>query len=232
MTNVYLGGALGQAIGPTWRLSVSSPADAIRAINANTRGALTRYLSKEGRDGQYQIALDRPDQVLDHTELANPSGDLDIHILPVAQGANSGVGKIIAGVGLIALTLLAPEIGLPVLVGNGAVLGGAIGTVALGIGTSLILGGISQLLAPSRQTQDGLLNSNSFQGSITAAGQGIPVPVVYGTALVSPIPISIWFTAIDYNTTQNAYVGSLQAESLPGGGMQYISVDSSAVVND
>lgn len=232
LTNIYLGGVLGKKFGEKWRLAVASPAEALRAIDVNTRGALMRYLSTEGRAKYYKVALHKKDQLLDAEELAHRSGTNDIYVWPTIKGRNSGVGKIFAGIALIALTIAAPYIGLPTLVGSGSILGGAIGSIAIGLGTSLILGGISQLLSPHPNQQGGELNSNSFQGTIAAGQQGVPVPVVYGKALVSPIPVSIWFNAVDYNTSANAYIGTLEAVSLPGGGMQYVQVQFTPVVND
>jgi predicted phage tail protein len=236
LTNIYLGGVLGQKFGEKWRLAVSSPAEAIQAINVNTRGKLIEYLGLEGKSSYYQIALDRKDQFIEASELRNRSGSCDIYILPAIQGQSSGWGKILIGAVLIAAVVVSQQYEL---LGYTAGVNGAAGTTAAwatttygivaAVGTSLLLGGISQLLAPHKN-QQGELNSNSFQGTIAAAQQGGPVPVCYGKALISPSPISIWFTAVDWNTTANAYVGTLQAVNLPGGGTEYISVAPSPVV--
>ncbi len=229
LVNVYLGGALGKRFGSKWQLAVSSPAEAMHAIDVNTKGEFRRYLWTTGKHRFYKIALQSKDKLIDpRTESRNRSGSSDIYILPTIAGANSGAGKIIAGVALLALLWWNPA-GWFYAAATATSAGGLTiaGDVALSLGASLILGGISQLLAPHRK-DDGELNSNNFQGSIAAGVQGGCVPVVYGTALVAPNPISIWFGAVDYNTTQNAYVGALQLANLPGGGYEYVSLSADA----
>ena len=223
LTNIYLGGVLGKKFGTKWSLCVGTPAEALRAIDVNTKGAFLQYLNQQGKAKYYKVALGRKDQLLDAEELVHPSGANDIYIWPTIRGKNSGAAKIIIGVVLVAAVIataggaFGAAAAAYVAHGTGLVIAG----IVAGIGTSLILGGISQLLAPS-QKNNGQYNSNVFQGSIAAGEQGGSVPVVYGKALVAPTPISVWFNNVDYNITQNAYVGTLQVAQLPGGGYEYI----------
>lgn len=217
LTNIYLGGALGKRFGEKWTLAVSSPAEAIKAIDINLKGGLSRYLYTEGKNRYYKVALQRRDSLIGREELRNRSGNSDIYILPTVKGSNSGVGKIIVGVVLIVAAVLV-TIGT---FGTASPLVLAAADAAFGIGTSLVLGGISQLLAPHATNNQGELNSNSFAGAVAAGAQGGCVPIVYGKALVSPITISVWFNNIDYNTTNNTYVGGTTVAQLPGGGYQY-----------
>ena len=50
LTTIHLVGSLGERFGKTWHLDVKSPAEAIRAIDVNTRGALAAYLRGPGRE--------------------------------------------------------------------------------------------------------------------------------------------------------------------------------------
>lgn len=212
MVNVYLGGELGQLFKPSWRLSVASPAEAIRAIDINTKGKLRRYLQTDGYAKYYRISLQEETKDIWPQEIMNPSGNCDIYILPVIGGANSGVGKIIVGALLItAAIVLAATGNIPT--------AGVVFNIAFSLGTSLILGGIAQLLAPHQQ-QNGELGSAVFQGTVNAGAQGGSLPVVYGKALVAPLPISIWFNNVDYLTTQNQFAGIATVTDLPGGGYQ------------
>lgn len=220
LVNVYLGGRLGQKLGEKWRLNVASPHEALRAIDINTRGEFRRYLLSEGKDAGYQIALQEPTKLIEAQEWAHPCGACDIYVLPALAGSNSGTGKIIVGALLIA-ALFIP--------GAQPLIGPVATQVIGGIGASLVLGGVAQLLAPNRTTANGTdLGSNYFQGSVAGGQQGGCVPVVYGRGLVAPLVISLWFNNVDYNTTQNQYVGTTEKVGLQGGGTQFDQVGSSA----
>jgi len=95
-------------------------------------------------------------------------------------------GRIIAGIALIALSLFVP------LVAFGIALNG----VVLGIGASLVLGGVAQLLTPTPKvptgpdTQNDPRKSYSFSGIQNTSRQGVPVPIVYGETIVGSVVIS------------------------------------------
>jgi predicted phage tail protein len=244
LTTIHLGGKLGKLFGETWRLAVSSPAEAIRAIDVNTKGKLVRYLAEKGRTRYYKVSLQDRHHLLTAPELASRSGNSDIYIWPTVSGRGSGTAQLIAGI-LILAVITVFTFGVGGAVGSAfysagtaatataaATAGGltALGTIAVGIGVSLVLGGISQLLAPTaKDSGGGGLGSNIFQGTIAAGQQGGCVPVVYGTALVSPIPIGIWFGNVDYSTTANAYVGITDLIGLPGGGYEAVSENNGNV---
>lgn len=248
LVNVYLGGKLGKLFGAEWKLMVSSPAEAIRAIDVNARGKFRDYLFKEGKNRYYKVCLQSKDKTLGATELGMRSGNSDIYILPTVKGKNSGAAKILIGVVLVAAVIFAPELGAlysttfetaaygSASASIGAASAGAafgVGSVAggiiAGVGVSLVLGGISQLLAPHKNANGTDLGSNYFQGTVAEAAQGGCVAVVYGKALVSPAPISIWSNNVNYDTTANTYQGVQEAAQIPGGGIEYTPMGSSAV---
>lgn len=240
LTTIHLVGSLGRAQGITtniWHLDVKSTAEALRAININTRGALERYLRGPGKDRGYRIALQKRENVIDPSEAGHRSGHSTIYILPTLRGRNSGTGKIIAGAALIGLVALASGGFLTAAAGNFVgplAFGGggsltAAGLVAVGFGTSLILGGITQLLTPTpRSPADPAdqVNSRIFQGNASAVVQGGCVPLVYGRALVSPIPISITVSNNDVPITDAGTVGTVDTTDLPGGSTQYSAGES------
>jgi predicted phage tail protein len=96
------------------------------------------------------------------------------------------VGRIIAGIALIALALFVPAaaIGLTSMLGIGLA------------GASLVLGGIAQLLTPTptvpqgADTQDDPRKSYSFSGIQNTSRQGVPVPIVYGETVVGSVVAS------------------------------------------
>jgi predicted phage tail protein len=192
---------LGKRFGTKWDLYLSnpSPAEALRAINVNTGGALFRYLGSTGAKRYYKVALARKDNLLDKEELRNPSGRSDIYILPTVKGAKDGVGKVIAGAVLIVV---------------GAVLsyyapGNPFSSYLYKAGFALILGGVSQLLTPTpnfnTNSEGDSRGSNIFAGNAVAATQGAAVGLVYGRAMVTPMPISLSFSAKDQSAIADSF---------------------------
>lgn len=219
LVRTVLGGHLGRRFPATWDLHLSnpSPAEAIRAIDVNLKGELRRELAKDGTKQFYKIAIGHEDNALAKDELANPSGVQTIYLLPVIKGRESGGGKILAGIAIIA-SLFIP--------GAQAFLGPAFTTVFASAGASLILGGITQLLTPtpsfnqSNETDEA--RSNVFEGNAASISQGGAVPLVYGRALVSPMPISISFTAIDQAIVNSFAPTEYDTVVGPGGVISYV----------
>ncbi len=216
MVRIYLGGALGQKFGKQWNLYVRSPAEAIKAININTKGKFKEYLTKQGHNKFYKVCLDNHKNILDRMELGNSVGERDVYIVPVARGRKSGFGKIIAGIILIAAAYFSGGLS------SGA--GGLTAQIASGLvqaGIGLILGGIVQLLTPvqdfnANQDASTTAGSNIFQGNALAIAQGGPVSLVYGRALVAPMPISIAFNNFDQSPNFGGSNGG--SDNNPGDG--------------
>ncbi len=160
---------------------VSSAAEAVRFLLANFP-----QLEPELVKGHYRVSVGGYDLAED--ELQAPAGQQEIKIIPVVAGAGA-VGRIIAGVALIALSFFLPPVA-----------GIALGTIAFGIGASLVLGGVAQLLTPVPQlyapgasgndTAKDPRKSYSFSGIQNTSRQGLPVPIVYGETLVGSVVIS------------------------------------------
>lgn len=159
---------------------VNNAAEAIRFLCANSP-ALEEHMSEHYyrlSTGNHQIGLD---------EIHNPSGQGVIRIAPVVGGAG-GFARIAAGVALIAASFLIP--------GSAAIAGIGLKTLAFGIGASLALGGVAQLLTPTQQQPTGVdsdsdpRKSYSFSGIQNTARQGVPIPVIYGEVLTGSVVIS------------------------------------------
>ena len=160
---------------------VANAAEAVRFLLANFP-----QMEKHMADQHYRVSVGSYD--LSEDELHDPAGQQQIKIVPVLAGAGA-VGRIIAGVALIALASL---------VGLGAIAGVALNTIVFGVGASLVLGGVAQLLTPVPKIPQGAASntdqdprkSYSFSGIQQTSRQGTPVPLVYGETLVGSVVIS------------------------------------------
>jgi predicted phage tail protein len=165
-----------------FKADVANPAEAVRFLIANFP-ALERHMA----DQYYKVHVS--DRALElgsaPDELHLPIGQQEtISIIPVMAGAGA-TGRIIAGIALVAFSLLLP--------GVGAAIGGALMTKIGLIGGALILGGIAELLTPIPKiggAEDDPRKSYSFSGVQNVSRQGVPVPIVYGEMIVGSIVIS------------------------------------------
>jgi predicted phage tail protein len=166
---------------------VASAAEAVRFLLANFP-QLERHMA----DQHYRVSVGSYD--LEESELHDPAGQQSIKIVPVLQGAGA-TGRIIAGIALIGLSILTAGATIGLL-GLAAPL--AISPILVGIGASLVLGGVAQLLTPVPKVPQGAASntdqdprkSYSFSGIQQTSRQGVPVPVVYGETLVGSVVIS------------------------------------------
>lgn len=167
---------------------ISSAAEAVRFLLANFP-----HLEPELAQGHYRISVGTYDLIED--ELAHPVGQQEIKIVPVVAGAGA-TGRIIAGVALIALTF-----GIGAIASAGVTLGGlagigTVGTAFVGVGVSLVLGGVAQLLTPVPTLPTGIdsnqdpRKSYSFSGIQQTSRAGVPVPICYGEVLTGSVVIS------------------------------------------
>jgi predicted phage tail protein len=187
MKTIILNGQLGKMFGRRHRLDVKTAAEAVRALVANFP-PIEKYLI-ETRGVGYRVKLhDAPLQ--DIKELHHPVGGGTISITPVIGGAGRGLGQILLGAALIAVSFIP---GLNVAVWAGATTTWA--SIAFSVGFSLALGGVAQMLAPSPKT--GAPNerpennpSYIFNGPVNTTAQGQPVPVGYGRLIVGGAVVS------------------------------------------
>lgn len=159
---------------------VSSAAEAIRFLCANFPQLEAHMSERHYRvsTGRHQIGLD---------ELHDPSGQAVIRIAPVVGGAGGALGRIAIGAALIAASFFTAGV---------AIAGIGVSSVLFGVGASLALGGIAQLLTPTPRLATGENSdadprkSYSFSGVQNTSRQGVPIPVIYGEVLTGSIVIS------------------------------------------
>lgn len=188
LRKIKLYGKLAKFIGKrVLEADVATAAEAVRFLLANWP-----EVEAHMQDQHYRVSVGNYD--LDQDELHDPAGQQEIKIVPVLAGAGA-VGKIVAGVALIAFALLfAPGAALA---GSLLTLGSQAVPIILGIGVSLALSGVAQLISPVAKTAMGTdsdqdpRKSYSFSGIQNVSGrQGVPVPVVYGETIVGSVVIS------------------------------------------
>ena len=169
---------LGQRV---FEAAVSSAAEAIRFLCANFPGL-------EAHMAEHHYRLSTGGHQIGPEELHYPSGQSVIRIAPVVAGGGGGVGRIIAGAALIALSVVS--------LGGAPLLGTFGAKLAFGIGASLALGGVAQLLTPVPRQPTGAdseadpRKSYSFSGIQNTARQGVPIPVIYGEVITGSVVIS------------------------------------------
>jgi predicted phage tail protein len=182
LRKIKLYGKLAKFIGHrVLEADVATAAEAVRFLLANWP-ELEAHMS----DQHYRVSIGTYD--IDLEELHHPAGAAPISFVPVVAGAGA-VGRILAGVALIALSFLIIPLGI-------AAAGAGIATAVGLAGASLLLGGIAQLLTPTPKVaqgvdkQDDPRKSYSFSGIQNTSRQGVPVPIVYGETLVGSVVIS------------------------------------------
>ena len=209
MKVVKVYGALRKKLGQCrFEFDVETPAQAIKALCVNFRG-LEKWLLDSERDGvSYRVTIGKEKITQESTgHLILPWSEKEVFsITPVIVGAGGTTGQILAGVGLIALAIVAGPLGGGFLgLGAGAFTSGAAGTAAVfsttigSIGAALLVGGIAQTISPSpvqstsvleRGREAAKLESFTFSGIVNTAKQGLPVPIVYGRAYVGSAVLS------------------------------------------
>lgn len=232
---IHLHGALGTKYGlPQIELDVASPREAVNAL-ANQLPGFRDYV----RNYDWQVIAGDLDDGLElgADELTFQPGNRDIHFVPLGMGAKSkgGIGKIIAGVALIALSVYtggaAGAAGFEALVGIESV-GISLGNVGM-FGVSLALSGVSALLTPTpefsgpgEQVAEG--KSAMFRGPQNVAEQGGAIPLIYGRFEVGSTVISAGIATEKVPVEEEASQES-SANTTNGSGGQGGSNDSGVI---
>jgi len=174
LTPVRLRGHLGAKFGAGVRhLNVTSPGEAIRLLCATVNG-FEDYV--RASKGGYRIVL-KDNTAIPGEHLCDPTGRQEIRIVPVNSGADSNFGEILLGAALIGLAFTGWGAAIPWI--HGAL---------IGMGSSMVLGGITKALMSTPNSSDANSTPNSFlfNNVNNTVGQGIPVPVLYGQMTIVP----------------------------------------------
>jgi predicted phage tail protein len=195
LRKIKLYGQLAKFIGRrVLEADVATAAEAVRMLVANFPG-LEQHMAEQ----YYRVTVGTYDLGLD--EIHDPAGQQDIKIMPVVVGAGGAGAKIAIGVALIALSFI-PGIGWAAAAAatatKAATVAGftALGSTLFGLGASLLIGGVAQLISPVPKIPQGPDTDNdprktfNFSGIQQTSRQGVPVPAVYGLTLVGSVVIS------------------------------------------
>jgi predicted phage tail protein len=205
MREIRLKGRLGEICGEVHRIEVASVHEAVRAMCVR-RPVFGDLLASS----QYQIlvgetAIDVEDVRVIHAD------EQPFTFVPVINGS-SGVDRVFTGLAMMATTFVASYLKTGSFAVAGAqTLGKAASTsmadaalAAVGtVGTSLVLGGLCQLLTPlptlSLQ-KSSTTSSDVFAGATNTTQQGVPVPLLYGRLIVGGAVISSGVSTTDVAT--------------------------------
>ena len=204
MKVVKVYGALRKRLGQCrFEFEVDTPAQAIKALCVNFPGLDTWLINSEQTGMGFRVTVGKERITQEDASIAMlPWSERDVFsIAPVLAGAGRGAGQILAGIGLIALAIVAGPAGAGFLgLGAGFISGATASAVSValgGIGASLVLGGVAQILSPQpdisalqRGKEAARLESFSFSGIVNTSQQGMPVPIVYGRTFVGSAVLS------------------------------------------
>ncbi|MDR5846298.1 tail assembly protein [Caballeronia sp. LZ003] len=190
LRTIRLYGILGKRFGRIHQLAVSSTREAISALSVLHPGFKSFMLN--AKDSGLTFAVFNGKRNIGEDQLPQPVGDDDIRIAPILRGSKSGgLFQTILGAALIAVAVWNPAF---LSLSPGAASG------LLGLGASMALGGVVQMLSPQTSglasTQD---NGTSyyFNGPVNSAAQGDCVPIVYGRMRVGSKVVSAGIYAED-----------------------------------
>ncbi len=176
-------GKLRQFLGrPYFMAAVKSPQQAMSFLTANFEG-----IQKHMNDQIYKIKMGGRVITEDYLSM---SGQGDIQIIPIATGSGFIVPILVGGAAVSAGAAITA----------GAFFGAALLSTALTIvGTSLLVGGITDLLSPQNPVRDtssvsnidpNIRGSYSFSGIQNVSNSGVPIPIIYGLVFSGSIIIS------------------------------------------
>jgi predicted phage tail protein len=200
MVTIRLLGEVGRKFGRRFQLAVKTPAEALRALCVQIP-ELRQYLVESGENGiDWRVVTDHAMGLEEEQLLWPMSKRMVLAPIPAGRG---GVGKIVAGVALVAAAILFAPAGL--LAGGLFTLGAQAVPIVAGIGVSLIFGGVAELLTPTPKmpnvggavgggptagrSAEEQLRSFTFDKSNANTLQGEVVPVLYGERIIGALPV-------------------------------------------
>lgn len=185
MVNVRFYGSLKQ-FGSDFRLDCQTPAEVIHAL-ASQIPKLRQFIQQ----GLFTVRVGRDyfdNRYLEKGLSQKLKDDSTVHFTPTLKGSKrGGLFGVITGVALIAGALALGPLGFSVIGANAAWMVG-------GLGASMLLGGVAQMLTkmPSMSTGKDAdkKQSTSFSNLSNMAAQGRPMPLAYGRIRVGSLIIS------------------------------------------
>jgi predicted phage tail protein len=183
---VKLLGELGRRFGRSYEFMALSPKEVLSALS-NQLDGFRDYLRGAHENGVFFKLVTADPEGIDYNECMMPCDTLVIApVITGAGGSGMSIGKILLGAVLIGLAFI-PGIGTVAATGAFS----SIGTALFGIGGSLLIGGIAELLTPTPKQPKETEQSFLFDRAADLTSQGLPIPLLYGRFLAaSPLVIS------------------------------------------
>jgi predicted phage tail protein len=183
---VKLLGELGRKFGRSYEFMALSPKEVLSALS-NQLDGFRDYLRGAHENGVFFKLVTADPEGIDYNECMMPCDTLVIApVITGAGGSGMSIGKILLGAVLIGLAFI-PGIGTVAATGAFS----SIGTALFGIGGSLLIGGIAELLTPTPKQPKETEQSFLFDRAADLTSQGLPIPLLYGRFLAaSPLVIS------------------------------------------
>ena len=197
MIKVRFYGALKQ-FGEKFELDCQDTAEVLRALMTQIKG-----LRQVLQNGFYKVRIGS--QCIDSRYLEKGlyyrlKAGMTVHITPVVKGAKrAGVFQAVLGVALVGAAILLGPVG--------GVIGKSAALMLGGMGASMMLGGVAQMLTkmPSMGgagKEAEKKSSTSFNSLQNMAAQGQSVPLAYGRILVGSMIISQGVEVFDAETAE------------------------------
>ena len=172
MKTIILHGILAKKFGKSFRLSVGSTKEAMRALCVQLAG-FEAFMMNAHRQG-LRFAVFHDKHNVGENELDMSHTAKIIRVVPVVEGSKKeGVLETVIGAVLVVAGVVVTGMGFA-----------PAGAALIGAGIGLMVGGISQMLMPKVDAQDNNQDGNKankgFGGAVTTVAQGNPVPILYG----------------------------------------------------
>lgn len=185
LRTIRLYGKLGSAFGRVHRFVCNDTAGAVRALSSMVPGFERFLMESKAKGLGYTVFVGREN--IGEDGLHYPVGDEEIRIAPVILGSGRG--------GFFQVVLGAVLIGAAFAFGGPMASWGMLAKIGYGLGVSMVLGGVSQLLTKQPNGMPGVESvdngaSYNFNGPVNVTAQGNPVPVLYGEMVVGSVTVS------------------------------------------
>lgn len=172
MKTIILHGILAKKFGKSFRLSVGSTKEAMRALCVQLAGFEAFMMNAHKQGLRFAVFHDKHNVGENELEMSHTAKI--IRVVPVVEGSKKeGVLETVIGAVLVVAGVVVTGMGFA-----------PAGAALIGAGIGLMVGGISQMLMPKVDAQDNNQDGNKankgFGGAVTTIAQGNPVPILYG----------------------------------------------------
>lgn len=185
LKTMTLKGVMARKFGKVHRFNVADLNEMLRAMCSQVPG-FRKYVSNAHLDG-VQFAFFRGKNNIGLQEFDMSSSAAEFVMMPIAKGAKRG-GTLQIIIGAVALVAAFFTAGASLAAWGAAMSATAMSatTVLTGIGISMMLGGVVQMLTPQPKYNIGSSSSTdnkpnyAFGAPVNTVAMGYPVPVLYG----------------------------------------------------